>query len=35
MKNDKHPIYQKIFYVGCWLILAAILVVVVISMIGD
>lgn len=32
--QDKHPKYQKIFYVACWVILAAILIFAAIKLIG-
>jgi hypothetical protein len=32
--GDKHKTYQKIFYIACWIILAAILVVAIVKGIG-
>lgn len=34
MKNDNHPTYQKVFYIACWIILAAVLIITAIKLIG-
>jgi hypothetical protein len=31
--NDKHPTYQKVLYVACWIILVIILVIITIRFI--
>ena len=33
--KDTHPTYQKAFYIACWVILAALIVIATIELMGD